>query len=151
MRCPYCNHEESRVADSRPTDEGAVIRRRRECLACGERFTTYEKVEQTPLMVVKKDGRRQPFDRDKIIAGLLTACEKRPVPVDRIQQIADDVERELRSRLDREVTSKDIGELVMEHLRDIDDIAYVRFASVYLQFADLERFRQEIDQLMQQR
>lgn len=102
-------------------------------------------------MVVKKDGRRQPFDRDKIIAGLLTACEKRPVPVDRIQQIADDVERELRSRLDREVTSKDIGELVMEHLRDIDDIAYVRFASVYLQFADLERFRQEIDQLMQQR
>lgn len=141
---------ESRVADSRPTDEGTVIRRRRECLKCGERFTTYEKLESTPLLVVKKDGRREPFDRQKLVNGVMTACEKRPVSVDRIEQLATDVERELRSRLEREVTSKAIGELVMQHLRDIDGIAYVRFASVYLQFSDLQRFREEIDRLMQQ-
>lgn len=150
MRCPYCFHPDSRVADSRPTDEGTVIRRRRECLGCGERFTTYEKVELTPLLVVKKDGRREPFEREKLLRGLLTACEKRPVSIDQLEQLAAEVERELRARLEREVTSKEIGELVMKHLRDIDGMAYVRFASVYLQFSDLQRLREEIDKLMQQ-
>lgn len=151
MRCPFCHHRESRVLDSRPTDEGAVIRRRRECLACGERFTTYEKVEQAPLLVVKRDGRREPFNREKIVRGLLTACEKRPVSVDELERLAVDVERELRSRFEREVTSMEIGDLVMQRLRDLDEIAYVRFASVYLQFHDLQRFREEVDRLMQQR
>ena len=151
MRCPFCHHPESRVLDSRPTDEGAVIRRRRECLACGERFTTYEKVEQAPLLVVKRDGRREPFNRQKIVRGLLTACEKRPVSVEELERLALDVERELRSRFEREVTSMEIGDLVMQRLRDLDEIAYVRFASVYLQFHDLQRFREEVDRLMQQR
>ena len=151
VRCPFCRYEESRVLDSRPVDDGTVVRRRRECLACGERFTTYEKVELTPLLVIKKDGRREPFDRQKIVAGLLTACEKRPVALDRLEQLAADVERELRGRLEREVESKEIGDLVMQRLRDIDEIAYVRFASVYLEFGDLRRFREEVDRLMRQR
>ncbi|HEY8450156.1 MAG TPA: transcriptional regulator NrdR [Bacillota bacterium] len=150
MRCPFCQHADSRVLDSRPTEEGAVIRRRRECTACGERFTTYERVE-LPLLVVKRDGRREPFSRDKILQGLLTACEKRPVPAERLERIVAEIERALQGRLEREVTSTLIGRLVLERLRHVDEIAYVRFASVYLQFEDLQRFREEIERLMQQR
>lgn len=151
MRCPFCRFDESRVLDSRPVEDGSVVRRRRECLRCGERFTTYEKVELTPLLVVKKDGRREPFDRQKIVAGLITACEKRPVSLDRLEELAADVEREVRGRLEREVESKEIGDLVMQRLQHIDEIAYVRFASVYLEFSDLRRFRDEVDRLMRQR
>lgn len=151
MRCPFCRFDESRVLDSRPVEDGSVVRRRRECLRCGDRFTTYEKVELTPLLVVKKDGRREPFDRQKIVAGLITACEKRPVSLDRLEELAADVEREVRGRLEREVESKEIGDLVMQRLQHIDEIAYVRFASVYLEFSDLRRFRDEVDRLMRQR
>ena len=148
MRCPSCGHLESKVLDSRPTEEGAVIRRRRECLACGERFTTYEKVEQPRFVVVKKDGRREPFSGQKILGGLIKACEKRPVSVEALEQAAAEVERELRTRFDREVPSQQVGELVMERLRRLDQVAYVRFASVYRQFQDLERFKDELDRLL---
>lgn len=151
MRCPVCRHPDSRVLDSRPTEEGAVIRRRRECMSsdCRERWTTYEKIEVTPLWVVKKDGRRELFDQDKILTGLLTAAEKRPVALEALQELATDVERELRSRFEREVDSRLIGELVMERLRHVDEVAYVRFASVYRQFRDLETFRQELEKLLE--
>lgn len=150
MRCPACRHDDSRVLDSRPTEEGAVVRRRRECMntACQERWTTYEKVEATPLLVVKKDGRRELFDPAKVLAGLLTACDKRSVPLAVLQQVAAAVESELRSRFEREVPSRDIGELVMERLHPIDEVAYVRFASVYRQFRDLETFRLELEKLL---
>jgi len=148
MRCPYCGHDDTRVLDSRPTEEGAAVRRRRECTQCGERFTTYEKVETTPFVVVKRDGRREAFDRDKIIRGVLVACEKRPVSLDQIEELVSGVEKELRSRYERELGSNEIGELVMERLRDLDDVAYVRFASVYRQFKDLQTFRQELDRLL---
>jgi len=148
MRCPYCGHDDTRVLDSRPTEEGAAVRRRRECTQCGERFTTYEKVETTPFVVVKRDGRREAFDREKIIRGVLVACEKRPVSLDQIEELVSGVEKELRSRYERELGSNEIGELVMERLRDLDDVAYVRFASVYRQFKDLHTFRQELDRLL---
>lgn len=149
MRCPRCGHGESKVLDSRPTEEGAAIRRRRECLSCGERFTTYEKVEQQPLVVVKKDGRRESFDRGKILRGLITACEKRPVSMQELEDLASQVEREVRSRYDGEVPSQGLGELVMESLRQVDPVAYVRFASVYRQFTDVSRFREELDRLLE--
>ncbi|QIA26373.1 transcriptional repressor NrdR [Thermaerobacter sp. PB12/4term] len=148
MRCPRCLAPDTRVLDSRPTEEGMAIRRRRECQACGERFTTYEKVEVTPLLVIKKDGRREAFDRDKVLRGMLTACEKRPVELERLQAIAAEIERELQSRYDKEVESRVIGEMVMERLRRLDQVAYVRFASVYRQFKDLETFRRELDRLL---
>lgn len=148
MKCPYCHHPESKVLDSRPTDDGASIRRRRECQLCDRRFTTYEKVEEVPLMVVKKDGRREAFDRNKILAGLLKACEKRPVPVATLEKAVDDIERDLRNTLDREVPTESIGEMVMEKLRGIDEVAYVRFASVYRQFKDLNKFREELERLL---
>ena len=144
MKCPYCGYLEDKVVDSRPADEGARIRRRRECLSCGKRFTTYEMIESMPLYVVKRDGTRQAFDRMKLINGMLRACEKRPVALDSIEKIADDIELELRGRLEKEVKSVTIGEMVMDRLKEIDEVSYVRFASVYRQFADLESFRDEI-------
>ncbi len=148
MRCPYCNYPESRVLDSRPAEEGTAVRRRRECVQCLKRFTTYEKIEEIPLVVVKKDGRREPFNRNKMINGLLKACEKRPVSVDVLEKAADDIERDLRNTLDREVDSKVIGEMVMEKLKTIDEVAYVRFASVYRQFKDINRFMEELEKLL---
>lgn len=151
MRCPYCGFPESRVLDSRPTDDGTVIRRRRECEGCQRRFTTYEKVDEPPLVVVKKDGRRERFDSGKVLGGLLKACEKRPVPSERLHEVVQDIEKELRSRGEREVESRVIGEMVMERLRELDEVAYVRFASVYRQFADLRRFAEEVQRLLGER
>lgn len=147
MRCPYCLNMDSKVLDSRQTEEGASIRRRRECTACGKRFTTYERVDEVPLMVVKKDGRREPFARSKILNGILRACEKRPISLQTIEKMVDKIEKQIRSNLDQEVSSGAIGELVMEHLRELDDVAYVRFASVYRQFKDVDRFIEEVEQL----
>ncbi len=149
LKCPYCSYLESRVLDSRPTDEGTAVRRRRECVQCLKRFTTYEKIEEVPLVVVKKDGRREPFNRNKILSGLLKACEKRPVPVDVLEKATDEIERDLRNTLDREVESKVIGELVMDKLKTIDEVAYVRFASVYRQFKDINRFMEELEKLLE--
>ena len=134
MRCPFCNYSESRVIDSRPAEEGTTIRRRRECLACQKRFTTYEIIERLPLVVIKRDGSRQTFDKMKVINGMLRACEKRPVPVDSLQKAADEIEQELQNSLEREITSTEVGELVMRKLKDLDEVAYVRFASVYHHF-----------------
>ena len=140
MRCPYCSFNESKVIDSRPAEEGTTIRRRRECLSCGKRFTTYEIVERLPLLVIKRDGSRQAFDRMKLIGGMIKACEKRPVHVSDLENIADEIEQELQGSLDREVSSEHIGELVMNRLKDLDQVAYVRFASVYRQFKDISTF-----------
>ena len=151
MRCPFCAYIESKVVDSRAAEEGNSIRRRRECLSCTRRFTTYEMIEELPLMVVKKDGRREMFDRTKLINGLLRACEKRPVPLTAIQQIAEKVDKDLRGRTEREVSTQQIGEIAMKQLQEIDQVAYVRFASVYRQFADINNFMQELETLMKQR
>lgn len=151
MHCPFCGHPDSKVIDSRASDEMNAIRRRRECLICQKRFTTYERIEETPLMVIKKDGRREPFDRQKVINGLLKACEKRPVAYAVLERLADTVERELRNRMDQEIKSTAIGEVVMEGLKEIDDVAYVRFASVYRQFKDLAIFMEELQDLLGQR
>ena len=140
MRCPFCNYSESRVIDSRPAEEGTTIRRRRECLSCQKRFTTYEIIERLPLVVIKRDGSRQTFDKMKVINGMLRACEKRPVPVDSLQKAADEIEQELQNSLEREITSTEVGELVMRKLKDLDEVAYVRFASVYRQFKDINTF-----------
>ncbi len=148
MKCPYCAHHDSRVIDSRSVEEGASIRRRRECPKCGHRFTTYEKYEDIPLMVIKKDGRRELFDAKKVLGGLVKAFEKRPVPYEKIQEVADSIETSIRSRGEAEVESELIGELVMEQLEAIDQIAYVRFASVYRQFADVKNFMQELERIM---
>ena len=148
MRCPYCSFLESKVVDSRRTEDEFEIRRRRECIECGSRFTTYEKVEKLPLVVVKKNGDRQIFDRGKILDGLIRACEKRPVAIDKLEQLVDDVEKQLRNTLDREVDTSKIGELVMDRLRLVDEVAYVRFASVYRQFSDVGNFMRELQQLM---
>ena len=148
MKCPTCSYKETKVIDSRLSGDGASIRRRRECLKCKKRFTTYEYVEQVPLMVVKKDGRRQPFDRTRIIAGLLKACEKRPVSVDKIEEITSEIERAVQKRYEREVDSKQIGELIMERLSLLDEVAYVRFASVYRQFRDVNQFMNELQHIL---
>ena len=148
MKCPFCSYPDSRVIDSRAVENGGSIRRRRECPECGRRFTTYEKYEETPLVVSKKDGRREPFDVRKLLSGLIKAFEKRPVSYEQIQEMAYGIERDLRLRGESEVSSKDIGELVMQHLAKIDQVAYVRFASVYRQFADVQNFMQELQQLM---
>jgi transcriptional repressor NrdR len=144
MRCPYCRNRNDSVIDSRGSKNGASVRRRRECLKCKRRFTTYEYVERVPLMVIKKDGRREPFEREKLIKGILVACEKRPIGVKRIEKLVDDIERYLERKHDREVASREIGELVMKHLHDVDEIAYVRFASVYRQFRDVGQFMKEL-------
>jgi len=148
MKCPYCGYAESKVIDSRPADDGASIRRRRECLSCTKRFTTYETVESLPMVVVKKDGSRQSFDRSKVLGGMIRACEKRPVPLAELERIADEVEQELQNGLDREITTEHIGELVMEKLRGLDQVAYVRFASVYRQFKDIDTFMAELSKLL---
>lgn len=140
MKCPYCGFLEDKVIDSRPTEENSAIRRRRECNRCMRRFTTYEKVESIPLMVIKKDKTRQPFDREKLINGLLRACEKRPVSVDTLEKLADEIEIQILNSLKREITTNEIGEMVMARLKDIDEVAYVRFASVYRQFKDINTF-----------
>ena len=148
MKCPYCGYIESRVIDSRPADEGSRIRRRRECLQCGKRFTTYEIIESLPIVVVKKDRSREPFDRQKLLNGLLRACEKRPVPLERLERAVDDIETQIQNSLEREVPTTKIGEYVMEQLIHIDDVAYIRFASVYRQFKDIESFHEAIRKLM---
>ncbi len=148
MKCPFCNYEESKVIDSRPTDEGEKIRRRRECISCGKRFTTYEIIESVPIIVVKKDKSRQAFDRVKLFNGMLRACEKRPVSIEQMEKIVSEIEAELQNSLDREVTSVHIGELVMDRLKTLDEVAYVRFASVYRQFKDINTFMDELAKLL---
>lgn len=148
MKCPFCNFSESKVVDSRPADDGASIRRRRECLSCIKRFTTYETVESLPMVVVKKDGSRQSFDRRKVLGGMIRACEKRPVPLAELERITDEIEQELQNGLDREITTESIGEIVMEKLRNVDQVAYVRFASVYRQFKDIDTFMAELNKLL---
>ena len=150
MRCPYCSYSESKVIDSRPAEEGTTIRRRRECLSCGKRFTTYEIMERLPLLVVKRDGSRQSFDRTKIIGGLVKACEKRPVSAEAIERVADEIEQELQSSLEREVSSVQIGEMIMDRLKNLDQVAYVRFASVYRQFKDINTFLEELNKLLKE-
>ena len=148
MKCPFCSFEESKVIDSRPTDEGQRIRRRRECLSCGKRFTTYEIIESLPIIVIKKDKSRETFNRDKLMTGLLRACEKRPVSIDTLDNMIDEIETALQNSLDREVSSEIIGQLVMEKLKKIDEVAYVRFASVYRQFKDINTFMRELNKLL---
>ena len=148
MKCPFGFYEESKVIDSRPTDEGERIRRRRECLKCGKRFTTYEIIETVPVIVIKRDKSRQVFDRSKILSGLLRACEKRPVSIETLEKIVDEMEFTLQNSPDREVPSERIGELAMEKLKDIDEVAYVRFASVYRQFQDIQTFMDELKSMM---
>ena len=149
MRCPFCSHPESKVIDSRPAEEGASIRRRRECLACKKRFTTYETMECLPLVVVKKDGSRQSFDRNKVMAGLIRACEKRPVPYSTLESMVSEIGQVLQNKMEREISSAEIGELVMERLKQIDDVSYVRFASVYRQFKDINTFISELSKLLE--
>lgn len=148
MKCPFCGYTDSRVVDSRPADDDSSIRRRRECLSCKQRFTTFEVVEHVQLVVIKKDGSRQAFDRSKLLNGLLKSCEKRPVPLRRLEEIVDEIEQQLQNRLDREVESRQIGELVMDKLRTVDEIAYIRFASVYRRFQDISSFMDELNALV---
>lgn len=151
MKCPYCNYEETKVIDSRPTEDGSSIRRRRECLKCMKRFTTYETVETIPVLVIKKDGMREPFNKRKILNGLLKACEKRPVSLGTLENLVDDIEKSVYNSLDQEITSKKIGEMVMNKLRDIDEVAYVRFASVYRQFKDINTFMDELNKILKEK
>ncbi len=151
MKCPFCGFEESKVIDSRPTDEGERIRRRRECSQCTKRFTTYEVIENVPIIVVKKDKSREEFDRDKLFRGILRSCEKRPVSIETIDSLVDDIESSLQNSLDREVTSVHIGEMVMDKLKGIDEVAYVRFASVYRQFKDINTFMDELSKLLREK
>ena len=148
MKCPFCAYTESKVIDSRPAEEGATIRRRRECLACSKRFTTYEIIERLPLVVVKRDGSRQSFDKVKLINGMVRACEKRPVALQTLEKIADEIETELQSNLEREISTVDIGEMVMDRLKNVDEVAYVRFASVYRSFKDINTFMEELSKLL---
>ena len=148
MKCPYCGYQESKVVDSRPTDEGERIRRRRECLSCGKRFTTYEVIETTPLMVIKKDNSREPFDRNKLLSGILRACEKRPVSLNQLEQAIDEIEQSCQNSLVREVSSQKLGEYALAKLREIDQVAYVRFASVYHQFQDIHSFLEELNNIL---
>ena len=148
MKCPYCGYSESKVIDSRPADENASIRRRRECLSCTKRFTTYETVESLPMVVVKKDGSRQSFERSKVLGGMIRACEKRPVPLAELERIAGEIEQDLQNSMEREISTEAIGEKVMDRLRNVDQVAYVRFASVYRQFKDIDTFMAELTKLL---
>ena len=148
MKCPYCGFRESKVVDSRPAEEGSSIRRRRECLSCERRFTTYETVESLPIVVIKKDGSRQSFDRSKVLRGMIRACEKRPVSLAALEKIADEIELELQNSMEREISTETIGERVMDRLRNVDQVAYVRFASVYRQFKDIDTFMAELTKLL---
>ena len=150
MKCPYCGYQESKVVDSRPADEGS-IRRRRECLRCERRFTTYETVESLPMMVIKKDGSRQTFDRSKVLRGIQRSCEKRPVPVADMERMATEIEQELQNNLEREISTELVGEMVMDKLKKADEVAYVRFASVYRQFKDINTFMSELNKLLSEK
>ena len=151
MKCRYCSSTESKVVDSRPTEDGTSIRRRRECINCGKRFTTYEKIEEIPIMVIKKDGTREPFDSEKILSGVRKACEKRPVSTADMELLVDNVVREVFNSLEQEVKSEAIGEMVMSRLKDLDEVAYVRFASVYRSFKDINTFMEELTKLLKQK
>ncbi len=151
MKCRFCTSTESKVIDSRPTEDGSAIRRRRECIGCGKRFTTYEKIEEIPIMVVKRDGRREPFDSDKIRSGVRKACEKRPIAADVQDRLVEDITREVFNTLASEVSTTDIGEIVMKHLKDVDEVAYVRFASVYREFKDTQTFLNELQRLLDEK
>ena len=148
MKCPFCSSENTRVIDSRPADDNNSIRRRRLCDDCGKRFTTYETVESLPIVVIKKDGSRQSFDRQKVLRGMIRACEKRPVPLAELERIADEIEQELQNSMEREIRTEDVGEKVMDRLRKVDQVAYVRFASVYRQFKDIDTFMAELNKLL---
>lgn len=147
MKCPFCAAPDSRVVDSRTTDDGNSIRRRRECTVCGKRFTTYEAVEKVPLMVIKNDGRRAVFDKEKLLKGIIRSCYKRDIPAERIIKLADEIEKELRNMMKHEISSKTIGEVVMKYLKTFDKVAYIRFASVYRKFSDIDNFKQELENL----
>ncbi len=151
MKCPYCSHPESKVNDTRPTDEGESIRRRRECLACGKRFTTYENIESIPFVVIKRDGVRETFDRGKLIRGILRACVKRPTNMPQLEQLVSDIEQEIQNSLDREVTTEQIGNLVLQKLKALDEVAYVRFASVYHHFEDISGFSDALKKLQSEK
>ena len=151
MKCLYCGHPESKVIDSRPTDEGSSIRRRRECLNCGKRFTTYEKIEEIPMMVVKKDNRREAYDESKVLSGIRKSCEKRPISAADMERAAEEVTKEVYNSLDQEISSDKIGEIVMSKLKELDDVAYVRFASVYRQFKDIDEFMTEMRALLKEK
>ncbi len=151
MKCPFCGYLDSKVVDSRPAEDGASIRRRRECLSCRKRFTTFEVMETLPVVVIKKDGSRQSFDRSKLLNGMIRACEKRPVSFDTLEKIADEIEQCLQNEMDREVPSTKIGEMVMDRLKDVDEVAYVRFASVYRQFKDISTFMAELNKLLEEK
>ena len=151
MKCPYCAFPESKVIDSRPAEEGTTIRRRRECMSCKKRFTTYEVMERIPLVVVKKGGIRQTFDKNKMLNGMIKACEKRPVPMPQLQAAADEIEMSLQNSMEREISSDTIGEMVMKKLKELDEVAYVRFASVYRQFKDINTFMEELNKLLNEK
>ena len=151
MKCPFCGFAESKVIDSRPAEEGSSIRRRRECLSCAKRFTTYETVESLPMVVIKKDGSRQSFDKRKVLNGMIRACEKRPVPLAELEKATDEIEQAIQNSLDREISTEKIGELVMERLKPLDEVAYVRFASVYRQFKDIDSFMRELNKILEER
>ncbi|KPU44027.1 transcriptional repressor NrdR [Oxobacter pfennigii] len=151
MKCPYCSYGETKVIDSRPTEDDASIKRRRECLKCFKRFTTYETIETIPVLVIKKDGLRETFNKRKILNGLLRACEKRPVSISELEQLVDDIEKTVYNSLDQEITSKKIGEMVMSKLREIDEVSYVRFASVYRQFKDINTFMDELNKIIKEK
>ena len=148
MNCPFCSNDESKVVDSRPTEEGQVIRRRRECISCKKRFTTYEKIEELPLIVIKKGGDREAYNRNKVMNGIIRSCEKRPVSMQKIEEIVDEIEKTLHNSMEKEITTKFIGELVMEKLKSLDEVAYVRFASVYREFKDITTFMDELNKLI---
>ena len=151
MKCPYCGYQESKVVDSRHSEDGQSIRRRRECLSCQKRFTTYETVESLPMVVIKRDNSRQSFDRNKVLNGMLRACEKRPVAMAALEAAADEIEQVIQNSLDREVSTTQIGELVMERLKPLDEVAYVRFASVYRQFKDINSFMRELNKILEEK
>jgi transcriptional repressor NrdR len=151
VRCPYCGHGEDRVVDSREVSEGGQVRRRRECMLCQRRYTTYERIEEVPALVVKRDGQREPYDRSKVLAGLVRACQKRPVTSRQLESMADDVEAALSKKDEREIRSEEIGQILMSHLRELDQVAYVRFASVYRRFEDIEQFLAELERLRSER
>ncbi|PKM80671.1 MAG: transcriptional regulator NrdR [Firmicutes bacterium HGW-Firmicutes-14] len=151
MKCPFCGYMDSKVLDSRPADDGNAIRRRRECVECGRRFTTYEKIDEIPLVVVKKNGRREVFDRNKILGGIIRACEKRSISLHQMEEIVDNIEKEIRNRMETEVSTEQIGEKVMDELRNLDEVAYVRFASVYRQFQDVNSFFNELEDLLKKK
>ncbi|MBS4540075.1 transcriptional regulator NrdR [Clostridium sp. D2Q-11] len=151
MRCPYCDYYETKVVDSRPTDENQSIRRRRECIKCNRRFTTYEKIEEIPIVVVKKDGTRQPYNRNKLLNGIIRACEKRPVSMKDMEKIVDDIEKNINNSLEKEISADSIGQMVMESLKNIDEVSYVRFASVYRQFKDINTFMDELKKLLDEK